>query len=85
MLRNLGIGLPPHPSNETLSHIMCSRFLRLSHLSLFIQHSLPSLNVPNHTDECVYPLPQAVFRMYDNADLQFAPPVSHYLMDDIIV
>lgn len=70
----------PSPSNETLSHIVCSKFLQHSHQSLhllFIQHSLPSLNVPNHTDECVYPLPQAVFRMYDNADLQFAPPVSH--------
>ena len=41
-----------------------------------LQHALPTLNVPNHTEESLYPLPQSVFRMYDNPDLQYAPPVS---------
>jgi nuclear cap-binding protein subunit 1 len=80
--------------NEWKEHILLRPYTHFdSEIGGAYSHSLPTLNVPNHTDESVYPLPQAVFRMYDNADLQFAPhdyllppvdSIDRYLAEDTV-
>ena len=64
---------PPLSFNHFLPDSLLSSFTSSS----LYQHTLPTLNVPNHTEDSVYPLPHAVFRIYDNSDIQFSPPVRH--------
>lgn len=42
-------------------------------------HPLPTVNVPNHTEDCVYPLPSAIFRIFSNDDLTYVPQAGFLL------
>lgn len=59
---------------EWKEHILLRPYTHFeSEMASAYSHSLPTLNVPNHTEESVYPLPHAVFRIYESSDVQFAP------------
>ena len=38
-------------------------------LSDSLQHPIPLLMPPAHDDDCVYPLPFVIFRMFDHLDV----------------
>ncbi|XP_065578807.1 nuclear cap-binding protein subunit 1-like isoform X2 [Artemia franciscana] len=44
-------------------------------LSEALQHSLPPLNPPRHTESMVYPMPKVIFRMFDYTDCPELGPV----------
>jgi nuclear cap-binding protein subunit 1 len=61
-----------------------------SDISASIVHDLPTINIPKHTDNILYPLPKIVFRMFDYTDVpeQYVLPGAHaierYLIEDEI-
>ena len=50
--------------------------------------------MPNHTEDCIYPLPFAVFHLFSDEDLQFTPgpgcllpppeTIDRFLMDETV-
>ncbi|CAI8004648.1 Nuclear cap-binding protein subunit 1, partial [Geodia barretti] len=61
--------------NEWKEHILLRPYTHFdSEIGGAYSHTLPTLNVPNHTEESLYPLPHSVFRVYETSDLQYAPP-----------
>jgi nuclear cap-binding protein subunit 1 len=60
--------------NEWKEHILMRPYTHFdSEIGGAYSHTLPTLNVPNHAEESVYPLPHSVFRVYETSDLQYAP------------
>ena len=66
----------------------------IAHWIFLFQHALPNIQVPNHTEDCIYPLPFAVFHLFSNDDLQCTPGpgcllpppdnIDRFLMDETV-
>ncbi|PIK48980.1 putative nuclear cap-binding protein subunit 1-like [Apostichopus japonicus] len=62
----------------------------ISLLSNALQHALPPFTPPPHTDECVYPIPRVVFRLFDATDIPEGPAlpgsntINRYLVEDCL-
>lgn len=59
-------------------------------LSNALQHSLPLFTPPPHTDDCVYPIPRVIFRLFDPSDIPEGPAlpgantINRYLVEDCL-
>ncbi|XP_077870446.1 nuclear cap-binding protein subunit 1 [Saccoglossus kowalevskii] len=51
-----------------------------------LQHTLPPINPPPHTDEMEYPLPKVIFRMFDYTDAPEGPHLpGHHAIDRFLI
>ncbi|XP_033634615.1 nuclear cap-binding protein subunit 1-like [Asterias rubens] len=51
-----------------------------------LQHTLPQFTVPPHNEECVYPLPKVIFRMFDYTDAPEGPTMpGHHSIERYLV
>lgn len=98
----------PHPQNDALEvlwiqvkamrakdwkdHVLLRPY-RMDSVIGGYSHPLPSISVPGHSEDQVYPLPTIVFRFFTNDDLCFADPgsvlpsgdsIDRYLLEDAI-
>lgn len=64
-------GQVQHMKSEGWTEKVILRPYRAFHslLSNALQHALPPFTPPPHTDECVYPIPRVVFRLFDATDI----------------
>ncbi|XP_065911771.1 nuclear cap-binding protein subunit 1-B-like [Dysidea avara] len=71
--------------NNWKERILLRTFMAFeSEIASAMSHPLLPVNVPIHTEESVYPLPRAVFRMFNNDDMQNADDTRGLPADDSI-